>query len=177
MEFAKMKMISQKYKDIISGYVKRAQSELPTDNVYFNIVEIIQNLILLYYASVFESAFLNQVEHDKFLSLLSDNNKSIVNYPWKLLYQSSKDGLTKATFTEKVHHKRNVLLLIKLKDDGAESIVGGYTKSEWDVDEPSVTSSYNTWHSDKDAFVYCFRANTHSLFQMLTKIRRVSNMR
>ena len=85
--------INQKYRDIVFGYVKRVQALFSDDNVYFNIVDIIIHLILLYYYSIFESSILNDNEKDKLIKLLEINQKSILDYEWKLIFDSQKHGL------------------------------------------------------------------------------------
>ena len=150
--------ISQKYKDIVNGFIKKVQSSLPSDNTYFNVVDAIKHLILLYYFSLFESDILFGQEQDKFLSLLQENNKIIAKHPWKLLYQSNKDGeINKGKFVKIVHGKMNILSLIRLNED---CIIGGYTKVGWATTTPSLVCGYN-YYSDGDAFLFYFKSNNN----------------
>ena len=150
MDLKRVNRISQKHKDIVFGYIKQVQSLLPPDNAFFNIVSLIQHLILLYYSLTFASKILNEDEREKFLNLLQANDKIIVDYPWKLIFDSEEDGLGFDSFTSKVHGHRNVLLLIELN---GECVIGGYTKIGW-------TKGINTftWKEDNDAFVYYLKS-------------------
>ena len=108
--FANLKKISQKYKDIINGFVKEVQCLLPDNNAYFNIVDLIKYLILLYYHKIIESKLLIDDEKDKLLNLLTENNKSIiVDYPWQLIFESQTDGKERQNFIDKVYDKPNIL--------------------------------------------------------------------
>ena len=104
MATRKLEYISQKQKDIVTGYIRQSQSLFPPENSYFNIVDLIKYLILAFYAVSFESNILNDEEQDAFLSFLSANKKPIADHLWKLIYQSSKDGFSKANFVEKGLH-------------------------------------------------------------------------
>ena len=57
--FQKVKACSQRDKDIVYGYIKIIQSILPHEqNSYFIIVQLIQNLILLYFHNKIDSKLL-----------------------------------------------------------------------------------------------------------------------
>ena len=49
MDFERAGRISQKHKDIVSGYIKQVQSLFPSENSFFNIIIPIQYIIFLYY--------------------------------------------------------------------------------------------------------------------------------
>ena len=100
---------------------------------------------------VFESNILNLAEQADFLDLLRENDKSIVDHPWKLLFESRHDNLTRLTFINKVWDHSNVLILIQLKDD---CIIGGFTKIGWQKSN-MFTSDYE---EDKDAFLFYFKS-------------------
>ena len=156
MDLKKVNKISQKYMDIVNGYTHRAQSLFPDDNSYFNIVDLIKHMILLYYFSLFDSDILFGTEQDKFLSFLTENGKNITKYPWKLLCKSSKDTYIKRDeFIKLVHGKGNILLLARLN---GHCIIGGYTSIGWGTTVPKLVCGYN-YYSDKDAFIYFFKSN------------------
>ena len=94
MDLKRVNKISEKYKDVVNGYTHRVQCLFPKDNAYYNIVDVIKHIILLYYFSfsLFESDLLFGQEQDEFFSFLSKNGKNITQYPWKLLCKSSKDS-------------------------------------------------------------------------------------
>ena len=147
MDLKKITKIPQRHKEIVNGYIRQAQSIMPRDNAYYNIVDLIKQKILLFYYYSFESNLLNDEQKDKLLKLLDDSNKEIANWPWSREYESAKHGFTTSAFAEKIHNKQNIVLLIKLNDD---IIIGGYTKTGWD--ESKVVE--NSWIADKDAFVF-----------------------
>ena len=122
MELQKVSRIHQKYKDIVFGFIKRAQRMLPKNSTYFNIVPLIQHIILLYYHQIFESNMLNDTEREKMFDLLESSNKEIVDYPWKLIFHSEKDGKRQTSFIEKVFDHPNVILFMKLNK---ECVIGG----------------------------------------------------
>ena len=161
MELKRVSKISQRYKDIVFGFIKEIQSEFPKDNPYFNGDNLVKHLILLYYFKIFESSILTEEEHHKFLDFLQENHKNIVDYPWKLIYSKSKDGQRPAKFFEKVLDHPNVLLLIGL--NRGECVVGGYTKTGWKKEiYKSLESIFHTEYvADKDAFVFNFKSPKH----------------
>ena len=165
--------IPQQYKNIVFGFVKEVQLLFPIDqSSYFNIVDLIKHLILLYFYATFESSILNdQQEKDKFIDFLRSNNKlSIVDHPWKLIYESKKQGLKMKNFVENVHDHPNVLLLIELKK---ECIIGGYTSTGWDK-----SINRYTWTGDKHAFVFYFknRSKTNDVTQpFISNIKQLPN--
>ena len=101
-DFKRIVKINQKYKDIVNGYIKRVQAVFPS-HIQYNISDHICHLILLFYYKIFRTNILSDTEQEQFLDLLRDNNKSIVDYPWKLIYDSTKDGLKSDTFVNKVY--------------------------------------------------------------------------
>ena len=132
---------------MVTGFIKDAQTLFPSDNPYYNIVELIQHLIMLYFDQMFESKSLNDDEKDKLLQLLHADDKYIANCSWELIYESQKDALTMDIFIDKVYNIPNVLLLIKTDDD---TIFGGYTKTGW----IESMKDNQGWIPDKDAFVF-----------------------
>ena len=145
MDLKRVNTIPQRYKDIVFGFIKKAQLLFPHDNCYYNIVDLIMHLILLYFYAIFESSILNEEEKDQLLSLFKKYDKEIVLYPWKIIFDSKKDTICRDNFIEKVHGKTNVLLLIRLK---GECVIGGYTKTGWIEEE----------NSDKDAFIFYLKS-------------------
>ena len=143
--------IPQKYHDIVSGFLR---DSLYTQHwLLYN--DDIKNIILsFFYSPIFESTLLNDCDKYKLLNLLEKNNKIISKYPWKLIYDSRKDGLEKDNFIEIVHGKPNILILIQLKGKQG-SIVGGYTKRGWNKSMPDGLYSSST---DKDAFVFYLKS-------------------
>ena len=150
VDLKKVRVIPQKHKDIVNGYIRKVQSPLSQDNSYFNIVDLIKHIILLYYHCLFKSNILDMDDQHQFINLLMDNNKTITNHSWELIYDSTKDGLDVNGFANKVHNKSNILLFFWLNK---ECIIGGYTKTGWD----DSIKHYN-WAHDKEAFVFYLKS-------------------
>ena len=146
MDLKRVSRISQKYKDIVNGFAKEVECLFPDNNSYFNIVDLIKHLILLYYHTTFESKLLNDEEKDKLLNLLKQNNKSIADYSWKLVFESREDGKKTDIFIKKVYNRPNIILLIKLQ---GQTIIGGFTKTGW-----NKSIKRYKWSADKNAFVF-----------------------
>ena len=124
MDLRRVNKIPQRYKDIIYGSIKEIQRLLPANNSYFNIVDSIKYIILLYFYPALESKILTEDDKDKLFALLKANDKTIMNHPWKLIYDSSQDDFK--SFVKKVYGNPNVILIVELK---GKSIIGGYTKT------------------------------------------------
>ena len=160
MDLKRVNKIGQKYKNIIAGFCRRIQISLPQDSVYFNIADLIKHLILLYYYPILKSKILTDEEQEKFIIFLKSNNKDIMNCSWKLIFDSTKDGLKCDKFVNKVYDHPNILLLIELN---GECIIGGYTKTGWnkEIYENLDGDTYEEkWTADKDAFVFNFKSVT-----------------
>ena len=116
---------------------------------------MIQHLILLYFHQTFESSILNDAEKEEFLDLLRENDKLIVDYPWKLLYDSNKDGLQHSKFVSKVFGHPNVIMIFKINN---ECVIGGYTKTGWIKSFYASLSLYEDWTKDENMFVFYFKS-------------------
>ena len=148
MDFKRVNKINQKYKDIVNGFTNKVQETLPDNNSYFNIVDMIKHIILLYYYQLFETDLLTNQEQEELIELFKSNGKLIIDYPWISLYRSKKDGLSRNNFVDKVHNKQCILLLIKLEQ---KCIIGGYTKAGWKTKQKHQPYDYTT---DKNAFLF-----------------------
>ena len=152
MDFKRVSRIPIKYSDIVNGFVKEVEAVLPRDTSYYNIVDLIKHLILLYFYSFIESQLLTEDEINQIFNLFKSNNKDIVNQSWKLIYESKEDGLEKDKFIKNVHDKQNIVFLAKLK---RHTIIGGYTKHGWIKQASSGYGYVNVCYTaDKDAFVF-----------------------
>lgn len=157
MDLKRVNKISQRYKNIVSGFIRRYQRQLPKESAYYNISDLINHLILLYYYKIFETKILSDTEQEEFLNLLTENKKSIANDHWKLIFDSKKDGLDTKTFIAKVFDHDNILLLIQLKK---ECVIGEYTKTGWSKDIIEDDNfGYEAWSADKDAFAFYFKSS------------------
>ena len=150
MDLKRVNKINQKHKDIVNGFTNEVQQKLPDDNSYFNIVDMIKHMILLYYYhdQLFETNILTNQEQEELIELFKSNGKLIIDYPWISLYRSKEDGLSRENFVDKVHNKQFILLLIKL---GQKCIIGGYTKVGWKTKQKHQPYDYTT---DENAFLF-----------------------
>ena len=151
IDLKKVAIINQKYKDIVFGFTRAAQSVFPGDNPYFNIVDLIKYLCLLYYYNLFDSKILTDKEKDDFFQLLSKNNKDFDDYQWNLLYRASRDGLNRDLFVNKVHGKPNVICFIEIEGG---NVCGGYTSTGW-----TKGAEYYTHSKDSKAFIFGIRSS------------------
>ena len=151
LRLRRIEHINQKCKDTVSGYIKKSQLMFPKDNPYYNIVDLIQHFILLYFYQKFESNILTDDEQDIFTNLWIDNDKQFIDNDWKLIYRGSRDGFDRESAVNKIYDNQNVILLIDTENGNA---FGGYTKTGWN----SRIKSYK--HTpDRDAFVFQIRSS------------------
>ena len=153
-------VIGQRYKDIVYGFTNIIQSQFPEDDPYFNIIEDIRNLILLYFSKLFLSSMLSEDEEKLLIQLFTKHNKLNENIfgSWNLIFCGSKDGFQRDTFIKKVHDKSKVIIFIK---SSAGNIFGGYTEIGWDK-QLALTRKARlndiTYSADKDAFVFSIKS-------------------
>ena len=123
----------------------------PTDNPYYNIVAVIQNLILLYFHPRFqlESTILTDEEQTIFRDLWIDNHKLFVDNEWKLIHKGSTNGFDEGIFRDRVNGLPQIIFLVELRNG---NVFGGYTKTGWSK------SQYSGHSADKDAFVFQIRS-------------------
>ena len=73
----------------------------PMDIPYFTIVQLIQDICLLYFHPAINSKILTDEEAMKLLEMVN-NHRNIENYnEWKLLFRASRDGLKRTDFYKK----------------------------------------------------------------------------
>ena len=116
MDLKRVSRIPAKYKTIVQGYVGQVQTVFPDQNSYFNIVDLIKHIILLYFYQGFESKILSDHEQEIFRNLFIENKKFMVNNDWKLIYRGSRDGFAQETCVLKVYDKPNIIILISIPD-------------------------------------------------------------
>ena len=145
----KVKAIPDKWRYCVFGYVRKAQALWNTDNPYYQIPEIIQFIILLFYYHRIESVILNESECDELLSLFENEGKfkNLGHFTYNLIWRMSKDGLDEKEFKEKCHDKPNLLCLIQTSK---KYVIGGYTSRGW-----PKTKKREEYFQDDDAFLLC----------------------
>ena len=94
----------------------------------------------------------NKDELNKFINLLSNKIK-IKNM--KLLYRSSRDGLSLNNLKDKINNKSNLIFLFLT---GNTRIFGSFFKVEIEV-------NHNTYQKDENAFV--FSLNNNKIYKVL----------
>ena len=164
MDLRKVSKIPQRHKDITFGYIKRVQLTFPTDNTYFNIVDLIQHLILLYFHQTLDSRILTDDEQKKFRTLWINHNKLIIDKEWKLIYRQTESIMSNDYFREKVYGKINVMIIIETQNG---NVFGGYTKTGWDKNKTNYGHS-----ADKDAFVFQIRSCHHDYEPFISSVKQ-----
>ena len=91
MSLSEKQSYPQTHTDVIQGYIRNVETLFPSDNPYYHIIENIKQKILEYYFERFQSNLLDSNESNKFSNLLIKHNKTIGNYPWKLLLSGKTD--------------------------------------------------------------------------------------
>ena len=153
--FQKIKSCNQRDKDIVYGYIKRVQTILPHEqNPYFIIVQLIQNLILLYFHNRIDSKLLTEDEQYKLFKLFRDNARPkflelLRSKSLKVIFESSAEDMNTKECIEKVYGKQNILVLIH---SGNNNICGGYTSNGW------PEGSGHAYIADKHAFIFSIRS-------------------
>ena len=153
-EFKQVKRISQREKDIVYGYIKRIQNIFfPfNENPYYIIVQLIQDLCLLYYRALIDTKILTNDEQRKLLEMINNHryNKLYAN-EWKLLYRRSRDGASRYEFYEKCDKMDKTICIIQTPQN---NVFGGYTSLKWDK---YASASGENLH-DPTAFIYLIRS-------------------
>lgn len=155
LPFERVKHIRNTLKDTVFGYIRESQSILPSNKSYYQIPELVQHTILLFYYQQIESSILDNIEKDKLLSLFDEQNKfeEVGNsYSYQMIYSSVEHGDGEKTFKSLCHNKRNLLCLIHSKDN---NVFGGYTSSGWTDD----VNNYSHGLYDDKSFVFSIRSN------------------
>eukprot|EP01084_Bolivina_argentea_P053593 98378_1 len=161
LDLRKVEKIGLKYKQIVFGYINRAQTLFLSENPYFNIVDLIKHICLLYYYNVFESSILTEKEREDFLELLNKSNKYLDNYEWKLIYSATGDSIKRSICVKEIYGKQNVLCLFHGING---NICGGYSSTGWVMNKHNETEtswSYpNLYSEDSDAFIFSIKSNS-----------------
>eukprot|EP01084_Bolivina_argentea_P205704 351361_1 len=149
--FDKLKHIPSSYKCIVGGYIHKCQDLLPSNVVYYQIPDLINCMILLFYYPQIESSILTESESDTLISLFETNKKftNLSNYHYKMIYSSKQWGLCENIFKKRVHDKENILCLIQISNG---CVFGGFTATGW-------TQSVSGCQYDKEAFIFSIRSS------------------
>ena len=100
---------------------------------------------------------------DKFAQLLTTNGKDLASKRWTLIYRSSRDGLNRTSFVDKVHNKSHVICFIYEQHEKMitfneseirRNVFGGYTSTGWEKKE----NYGENLSEDQDAFVFNIRS-------------------
>ena len=159
-DFQRVKACNQRDKDIVYGYIRKVQSILPHEqNSYFIIVQLIQNLILLYFHNKIDSKLLTHDEQSKLFKLFEDNAKDkfmklLRNKSLKLIFKSSGKDMNAKNCIEKVYDRKDILILIHSEND---NICGGYTSVGWSKELQNGAG--DRYVPDKDAFIFNIRSS------------------
>ena len=154
VDFKKVKRTGQRDKDIVYGYIKQMQLMFPEDNTYFTIVQLIQDLCLLYFCKVINSKILTDNEGIKLMEMVDNHrNTKYNNGEWKLLFRATRDGFKRCNFFDKCDKMDNTICIIQTPQN---NVFGGFTSLKW---EQSIQSNIYGHGVDPLAFVYTIRSN------------------
>ena len=155
INFNRTKRIGQRDKDIVYGYMKGIQSILPDDNPYFIIVQLIQDLCLLYFHKTIDTKILTDNETDLFIELLIRNNKEqFKNFEWELIYRASRDTLDEHIAKKAYENKKNIICFIQSENN---NVFGGYASVKW-ISATSLGKKSEIF-GDENAFVFGIRSS------------------
>ena len=150
-DLKQVKRISQREKDIVYGYIKQIQSIFPYNiNPYYIIVQLIQDLCLLYYRVLIDTQILTNEEKMTLLQMIP--NKSFTK-EWKLLYRRSRDGASRDDFYKKCDKMDKTICIIQTPQN---NVFGGYTSLKWYKSTHEQVISV----TDPTAFVYLIRSKS-----------------
>ena len=156
IDFKRVRKIPQKYKDIVHGYIKRVQVIFPEDNPYFTIVELIQDLCLLYFCHMIDSKILTNDEHIKLYDMVNTQLKNKFKGEWMLLFRATRDGFARKNFYDKCDGKDNTICIIRSEQN---NVFGGYTSSKWNKKRSDDHTYSDEYDCDPFAFIYKIRSN------------------
>ena len=74
VRFEKLQSLNRKAKHTVFCFIRKSQQLLPKNNVYYNIVPLIQHICLLYVYQMLDSLILTDDEQNIFELLLNKNN-------------------------------------------------------------------------------------------------------
>lgn len=147
-DLKRVSKIGQKYKDIVYGFIHKAQSLYPNEP-YFNIADLIKHLCLLYFHQIMDTKILTDQEQQIFMNLLEKNKKNFDNYIWNLIWRGSEDGLNRASFASKCFDEANLMVFIHTAGD---NVFGGFTSKGWKTGNDLFTA-------DSKAFIFGIRSS------------------
>ena len=146
IQLKQIKKISQRDKDIVYGYIKMIQSIFPEDIPYFTIVQLIQDLCLLYFSVIMDSKILKDELKLKLFEAIS--NHMNCQSEWQLIFRASKDGNQRDNFYAKCNGIKDTVCIIESPQN---NIFGGYNPLRWD--KSKATPPYDH-ENNSSAFVY-----------------------
>ena len=127
-------------------------------NSYFIIVQLIQNLILLYFHTRIDTKLLTDEEQYKLFKMFKDNTKPkfiqlLETKPLKLIFKSSGKDMDSKKCIDKVYGRKDILILIHSIND---NICGGYTSVGWKKE----SLDGDDFHvEDENAFIFNIRSS------------------
>ena len=153
-DYKLIKRTSQRDKDIVYGFMKQMQSMFTEiDNPYYTIVQLIQDLCLLYFHQTIDTNILTDDEQHKLIEMVNHHTNNKYDGEWRLLFRSTRDGLKRDDFYSKCDGINNSICVIQTKEN---NVFGGFTSLYWDK---SKCKNYPMDHEDDpSAFIYIIRS-------------------
>ena len=154
ISFQKVKKIPQRYKDIVYGWIKDIQSIFPCDNPYFTIVQLVQDLCLLYFSAIIDTQILTDNEQMILYDMVNKQLNNKYHSEWVLLFRASRDGFKRDEFYSKCDNKKNVICVTHSEQN---NVFGGYTSVN--LAKSRLPFNDTIYEDDPSAFIYRVRLN------------------
>lgn len=129
--------------------MRHAQVIFCVDNPYYTIVQLIQDLCLLYFHKLMDTKILTENEQKKLMQMVNNHTNNKYNDDWKLLFRGTRDGIKRDDFYSKCNQITNIICIIQTPQN---NVIGGFTTLTMDINKKEHVS-------DPDAFVYSIRSN------------------
>ena len=132
--------------------MKQIQFLFPSDDPYFIINQLIQNLCLLYFAHLIDTQILTDDEQTKLFELVNKQLDNESNIEWKLLYRASRDGFGREDFYSKCNGRNDIICIIQSEQN---NVFGGYQSVKCDKERADESVKYDKmYEDDPSAFIY-----------------------
>eukprot|EP01083_Nonionella_stella_P069196 184345_1 len=97
-----------------------------------------------------DSSILTRSEVSTFLSLLSNNGKTLGSKTWQLVYRGQRDGINRTTFMNMCYNVSNILVIIH---NSTDNVFGGFTSTGW--------RTGTRYTKDEHAFLFTIRSSNN----------------
>ena len=162
MDLSRKRRISIRYKDIVYGWMKQMQCLLPSDEPYFIINELIQDLCLLYFAHLIDTQILTDEEQTSLFDAVNKQLSHKCDAKWELLFRGSRDKFGRDNFYSKCDGKGSIICIIQSPQN---NVFGGYQSVRCDKERADTGFPWTEeYEDDPFAFIYKIRSAAVEIF-------------